>query len=348
MNVTQVLCAAGPVDAVTNQGLAWREVFSGWGWTGQDYAGHVAPGVPARALRPLRAWRRHDGEVVVLHYSGHVTGLVELMRDVPRSLLVSHNVTPADYFWAHEPVDGARCVLAQDQLAELARNAGALAGVSRFNARELRELSGREADVVPVLFDPDGLGPPGGEPDGPPTILFVGRMAPHKRQDLVIRAFASLRRHLPEARLVLVGVPLSPEFEAGIRRLADELAPGAVVLETEGITRERLAEHYRSAHVFLCLSEHEGFCIPLLEAFHFGVPVAARDAAAVGEVVGDAGVLLDPRDGVATVAELLRIMIGDPELRAELRARGARRLEAYGAGQTAALMRRHLEALAAA
>jgi len=348
VRVTQFVCAAGPVDAVTNQGLAWRSVFSRWGWDGEDYAAHIAPGVRARALRPLRGWRGAEREVVVLHYSGHVSGLVEVMRSAPRSLLVSHNVTPARYFWEFEPLDAARCALAREQLAALGRDATALAGVSAFNARELGELSGREVDVIPVLFDPARLGPAGeGEPPGPPTVLFVGRLAPHKRQDLIIRAFARLRGAVPDARLVLVGTPLNPAFEQALRELAETLAPGAVSFETAGISTERLAAHYRSAHVFLSLSEHEGFGIPLLEAFHFGVPVVARDAAAVGEVVGEAGVLLAAEDRVATVAEVLRIVLADPELRAELRERGRRRLRDYDHARTEAVMRSRLEALAA-
>jgi glycosyltransferase involved in cell wall biosynthesis len=98
--------------------------------------------------------------------------------------------------------------------------------------------------------------------------------------------------------------------------------------------------------VFLCLSEHEGFCIPLLEALHFGVPVIARDAGAVAEVLDDAGVLLGPEDRIATVAELLTIVVGDGELRAELRARGRRRLEHYDSERTAARLRQALSALA--
>jgi glycosyltransferase involved in cell wall biosynthesis len=113
-----------------------------------------------------------------------------------------------------------------------------------------------------------------------------------------------------------------------------------------GVDAGRLWDHYRSAHVFLCLSEHEGFCIPLLEAFHFGVPVVARDAGAIGEVVGDAGVLLGEEDGVSTVGELLRIVVGDAELRAELRARGERRLALFDHGQAAAKLREHVLAVA--
>jgi glycosyltransferase involved in cell wall biosynthesis len=178
-------------------------------------------------------------------------------------------------------------------------------------------------------------------------MLFVGRLAPHKRQDLVIQAFAAYRRlHAPDARLVLVGVPINPSFAAGLRALADELAPGAVTIESD-IAAERLWEHYRAAHAFVCLSEHEGFCIPILEAFHFGVPVIARDAGAVGEVVGDAGFLLGPEDNVATVVELLRIVVGDGELRHELRRRAEGRLAAYDYARTAELLRERLESLAA-
>jgi glycosyltransferase involved in cell wall biosynthesis len=345
MRISQVLCAAGPVDAVTNQAFACRALFERWGWGGADYAPVIAPGLGRRAIRPLSELEPDDRGVVLLHYSGYARSLEHLLNGAGRSLLISHNVTPARYFWAYEPVEGVRCELARGQLADLARRAGALAGVSEYNASELRELSAREAEVIPVLFERAAMPAASGPPPGPPTVLFVGRIAPHKRQDLVIRAFARYRRVRPDARLVLVGVPLTLEFGAGLERLAAELAPGAVTFET-GISRERLAEHYRSAHAFLCLSEHEGFCIPLLEAFHFGVPVIARDAAAVGEVVGDAGVLVGEEDNLQTVAELLRIVIEDPELRAELRARGERRLAAYEYAGTAERLRERLTALA--
>ena len=142
-----------------------------------------------------------------------------------------------------------------------------------------------------------------------------------------------------------MGTSLTGEFEAELRRLAGELAPGAVSFATGGVSPQRLAEHYRSAHAFLCLSEHEGFCIPLLEAFHHGVPVIARDAGAVAEVMGDAGILLGPEDDVATAGELLTTVVSDAELRAELRARGQRRLTAYDAEATAVRMRSAIESL---
>ncbi len=347
MRVSQVLCAAGPVDAVTNQGLACRALFDRWGWEGADYAAVIAPGMPRQSIHHLHELQPAPGEALVLHYSGYARGLERVFDSRRRSLLISHNITPARYFWAHEPVEAVRCELGRAQLAELAGHAWALAGVSEYNAAELRELSGREAGVIPVLFDRAALPPPGPPPGGPPTILFVGRIVPHKRQDLVIRAFARYRRQTPGARLVLVGVPLSPGYGEALRRLAEELAPGGVSFES-GISPERLAEHYRAAHAFLCLSEHEGFCIPLLESFHFRVPVIARDVGAIGEVVGDAGVLLSEHDNPDVVAELLRIVVGDAELRGELLARGERRLDAYTYERTSATLRDAVMSVAAA
>jgi glycosyltransferase involved in cell wall biosynthesis len=347
VNVSQVLCAAGPVDAVTNQGLACRALFNQWGWGGTDYAAAFAPGVDRRAIRSLQGFKPAADEILLLHYSGYARGLELVFDSRRRSLLISHNITPARYFWDSDPVEAVRCEMGRDQLAQVGRGAGALAGVSAYNANELRGVTGRAADVIPVLFDRHRLPRSGDPPDGPPTVLFVGRLAPHKRQDLVIRAFAAYRRLEPDARLVLVGVPQSPAHGEALVQLAERLAPGGVTFEV-GLTASRLWARYRSAHVFLCLSEHEGFCIPLLEAFHFGVPVIARDAAAIGEVVGDAGVLLGDGDGITTVAELLRIVLGDAELRAELRARGERRLAAFEHARTAEKLREQLMTLAAA
>jgi glycosyltransferase involved in cell wall biosynthesis len=345
VRVSQVLCAAGPVDAVTNQGLACRALFRSWGWDGADYSAVIAPGLSREAIRHLHECTPERDEVLLLHYSGYARGLEELFASTPRSLLISHNITPAKYFWEHEPVDAVRCELGRDQLAKLIGSIGALAGVSDYNAQELRELSSREASVIPVLFDRAALPPAGPPPQGPPTIMFVGRLTPHKRQDLVIRAFARYLNERPDARLVLVGVPITPGFGQQLQRLADELAPGAVTFEA-GISTEQLADRYREAHAFLCMSEHEGFCIPLLESFHYRVPVIARDRGAIAEVVGDAGVLLDDGDGLQTIAELLRIVIGDEELRAELAARGEQRLAVYDRDATAAKLRVALEGLA--
>jgi glycosyltransferase involved in cell wall biosynthesis len=342
VNVHQVLSGAGPYDAVTTQALAFRALFGGWGWGGRDVAAEIDPRIGHR-VAPLRALAPTDGDVLLIHYSAYAPKLRGVLELPQRKLLLSHNITPARWFWDHDPQAAVVCALGRKQLPEFAAAADVAAGVSRYNAREL----GSET-VIPILFDPNGLGAPAGhDPPDPPTILFVGRLAPHKRQDAVIRAFELYRRrHAPDARLVLVGAPINARYEAAMQALAAELSPGHVTIES-GLTPEQLAGRWRSAHAFLCLSEHEGFCIPLLEAFHFGVPVIARPVGGVPEVAGDAALLLDDADGESVVAELLAVAVGDGELRAELRRRGAARVAAYAPEPTARALRAALEELVA-
>lgn len=336
MIVHQILSGAGPVDAVTTQALRWRERFAAWGWGGRDVAVHIDPRMDGRVL-PLRDLRPAGGDVLLVHWSAYAPRLRAVL-DLPNpTVLLSHNVTPARWFWDHDPQVAIQCALGRRQLPEAAARADVVAGVSAFNAAEL----GSDV-VVPILFDPARLGPAAAsDPPGPPTLLFVGRLAPHKRQDELIRVLALLRRHrLPGARLVLVGEPLNPRYLARLRELADTLAPGAVTFE-HGLGTTELAARYRAAHVFVSLSEHEGFCIPLLEAFGLGVPVVARPAGAVPEVAGDAALLAGERDP-AVLAELVALAVEDGELRRELRARGAARLEAYAPERAEAAMREAL------
>jgi glycosyltransferase involved in cell wall biosynthesis len=178
-------------------------------------------------------------------------------------------------------------------------------------------------------------------------VLFVGRLMPHKRQDEVIRTFALYsREHAPDARLVLVGEPLTPRYAAELHAVADALAPGAVRFE-RSLSAAELADRYRSAHAFLCLSEHEGFCIPVLEALHFGLPVVARPNGAVPEVAGDAALYVSD-DDAAVIAELVHLAVGDAELRAELRRRGQARAAAYQPERTESLLRELVEGLSPA
>jgi len=351
VRVHQLLSGAGPVDAVTNQARAYRACFAGWGWGGGDHAVHVDPRA-GRDFRPLDALDPAPDDVLVFHYSAYAPRLADQLERPQRKLLVFHNVTPARWFWGVEPLIAVQCAVGREQLPRFARGVDLAAGVSAFNVRELEAAGAVRTALAPILFRPERLGPRrAAPPAGDPVVLSVGRVSPHKRPDLVVRAFALYRRErAPGARLVLVGEPVTPGFGAEVRALAARLAPGAIE-HAEHLADAELASRWRAASAFLTLSEHEGFCLPLLEAFHAGVPVVARAAGAVPEVAGDAALLLDAPDGaepdVALAAELLHLATTDAELRSALVARGDARLAAHAPGPAAARLRALLETTAA-
>jgi glycosyltransferase involved in cell wall biosynthesis len=343
VKIHQILSGAGPHDAITNEAIEFRVRFREWGWDGGDYADRIAPGVNG-ALAPLSAFEPTADDLLLLHHSARTPRLAELLALPNRKLLLYHNVTPAEWLWDHAPIVAAHCHVGRDQLHVLVRGVEVAAADSSFNAEELRVLGAERTEVIPLLIDLAPLGPPAGPPPaGPPMILFVGRLTPNKRQDEVIRAFALYRRHrAPDARLVLIGEPITAGYADHIRALADELAPGAVAIK-RGLTPVELGDRYRSAHAFLCLSEHEGFCIPLLEAFHFGVPVIARPEGAIPETVGDGALLVGDGD-LAVVAELLHLAVTDQALRAELKRRGEARVKAYSPDLVAKKLRAAVQA----
>ena len=350
MIVHQLLSGAGPHDAVTGQARAYRALFSRWGWGGEDVAASVDPRVNGE-VRPLASLRPADDDVLVLHFSAYAPRLRAALDLPGPKLLISHNVTPARWLWRYDPGSAVQCAVGRAQLPEFARRVDLAAGVSAYNAAELKAAGAPAVEVLPILFDRTRLEAAGEPRPGgnlAPTVLFVGRLTPHKRQDEVIRAFALYRRlHAPEAQLVLVGEPQPRGFDDRLRELADHLAPGAVTIEG-GLSPAQLAERYRGADAFLCLSEHEGFLVPLVETFHYGVPVVARAVGGVPEVAGDAALLLDPDrdDDPAVVAELLHLAVSDEALRTELRRRGEARLERFSHEAVAGRIRAAVERVA--
>jgi glycosyltransferase involved in cell wall biosynthesis len=328
--VHQILSGAGPRDAITMEARAFRERFRAWGWGGSDVAARIAPGLDAEfaALESLAA---APSDLLLLHHSAGTPGLSELLARPNRKLLLYHNVTPALWLWDEAPVVAAHCALGREQLGEVVTASHVAAADSAFNAAELAALGARRTEVIPLLVDVERLGttrPYRGPPRGDPTVLFVGRLSPHKRQDRVIEAFALYRRvRAPGARLMLVGEPLTDAYADSLRALASRLAPGAATVES-GLSAGQLGDRYRAADVFVCLSEHEGFCIPLLEAMHFGLPVIARATGAIPEVAADAALLVDEADP-ALISELIHLAVTDQELGAELARRGRARLDHY-------------------
>jgi glycosyltransferase involved in cell wall biosynthesis len=250
-----------------------------------------------------------------------------------RKVLRYHNITPA-HFLEGVYADGAeRCRQGRQQLQRLAGAAELGLGVSAFNCAELVAAGCAAVEEVPILLDLAALETPP-EPrlfarfgDGRPTVLHVGRLVPNKRIEDLIKAHFWLHRAVPRARLLIVGGGETNPYAQGVRKLTHDLGvPGVYFLGH--VTNAVLTACYRSAGVYLCLSEHEGFCVPLVEAMHFGLPIVARAAAGVPGTLGDGGVLLPRPDPVRT-SEVVARLFGDDALRRELGQRAGQRLEAF-------------------
>jgi glycosyltransferase involved in cell wall biosynthesis len=194
-------------------------------------------------------------------------------------------------------------------------------GDSEFNRRELVEAGFRRTGVLPIVLDlavyerrpaPVIRGLYG---DGRRNILFVGRIIPNKRIDDLIRVFAVYQRYLdPHSRLLLVGDHRGHErYFDRLQEMVRALRLDEVVF-TGHVDDDELLAYYAVSCLFLCLSEHEGYCVPVVEAMHLGVPVLAYDAGAVAETLRGGGILLKQKRP-EVVAELMQEVLTNAALR---------------------------------
>jgi glycosyltransferase involved in cell wall biosynthesis len=223
--------------------------------------------------------------------------------------LIYHNVTPADFFAPYRPGFAWMLETGRAGLGKLASQFPLSVGDSAFNAAELRAYGFDAPAVLPIVIDPDrwNIAPDADLlkrlQDGRTNILFVGRIAPNKRQDRLIEMFAEYRRLDSDARLIIAGEgSLSDPYSNKLRATINERDLARHVEITGLIDDAKLLACYRTAHLYWSASEHEGFGAPLIEAMWFDVPVLALSATAVPETIASAGARYEIEEELSTVA----------------------------------------------
>ena len=281
--------------------------------------------------------------------------MVEAVQQLPDPRIVNyHNVTPPSFFAGWDDAAAHVCELGRRQIPDLA--AGSRLGLadSRFNELELDAAGYQRTAVAPILLDtgaferkrdPSAYDRLRRGAEGGTTWLFVGRLAPNKAQHDLVKAFAVYRRFYdPCARLRLVGLRAVRSYVQALEQLIQDLNVGDGVELCGSVPDSVLAAHYAAADVFVCLSEHEGFLVPLLEAFHHRLPVVAFAAAAVPETLGRAGLLLDDKSPVR-VAAAVQVVARDESRRAQLAEAGIQQLDAFALPRTRAQWKAAVESL---
>jgi glycosyltransferase involved in cell wall biosynthesis len=328
-------------DAIGHHVLELRDVLRGMGVRSEIFAAEIHPDVASDA-RPYREYTGRDGPAGLLYHGSTASPIVTFLADRPEPKLVDyHNVTPAAFFTGWDPVQAMRLRAARGEIAALVRAAPLVIAHSRFSARDVAAWGHRDPTVAPVLggsfLDPDPAGPdaaPAGGDDRPegPSWLFVGRRAPNKAQHRLVDALVIFRRiYGIGAHLHLVGADAPRAYGDALTRLAAAAGVADAVHVHDALSAAELAALYRRADVFVSASVHEGYCVPVLEAMHFGVPVVARAAAAVPETAGGAAVLV-PGDSASMLAVAVHRVLSDPALRDELVAAGRARVAALAGG----------------
>jgi glycosyltransferase involved in cell wall biosynthesis len=339
VRVDQVIPSLASRDAIGVHALALTEGLRAAGVDSDIFYGTCTPDM-ADVGRPVAQLGRGAPRRWLLYQSSIGSPVFDILaaRDEPK-LVNYHNITPAALLEDWEPAVAYEVSLGRVQLARLAPEVRLAVADSAYNEGELRQVGYGDTAVVPLLIDMTSAG---AEPDpdvadrlakakdaGGADLLFVGKVSPHKAPHDLVKVLAVYRRlYDPRARLHLVGSPLGEHYGPALAGFVHDLGLDGAVSVTGSVSPAQLEAYYRSADVFVCASDHEGFCVPLVEAMGHKIPVVTYGATAVPETVGGAGLVLDSKEPLRFAAAVARVM-EDPALRQVLGQAAAQRVAAF-------------------
>jgi glycosyltransferase involved in cell wall biosynthesis len=338
--IDQVVPSFSGRDAIGVHMLHVRDLLRALGFDSDIWCEGTFPDVRAhcRLLDELPSSAR-PGTWWLYHLSSG-SPVADVIRRRPEpKMLDYHNITPGGLFGPWAPWAAQEADIGRRQLDDLISASFFAFADSAFNEAELRDRGCLRSRVVPPMFDANTL-VAGADlqtlamrreqrADGGADWLFVGRVTPSKAQHDLVKALACYRRDVdPNARLHLVGSWMGELYPRALRRFAAQLGIGNAVHVTGPLSDPALSAYYATADVFVCASDHEGFCIPVVEAMHLGVPVVAYDATAVGDTATGGALLIKDKSALA-LSTAVHHVLSDPTLRARLLAAGRSRAEDF-------------------
>ena len=290
----------------------------------------VPRSLASEVLQVTEAFRRvRESDTILFHFS-IFSPLVDALRDLPgRKVMIYHNITPARFFEGISRKTAEACAKGRQQLAEAASVFHLALGVSRFNEDELKMAGYEVTDVLPLVVETNTRDDRSIRSlrylSEKITLLHVGKWAPNKKIEDLVKVFYCYHKINPESRLILVGRNWEWEnYTVSILDLIQRLHLQEDVKILQGLSSLDLAALYRAADVYLSMSEHEGFCAPLIEAMAAACPVTAFEAGAIPETVGEAGLLWETK-AYLDIAEGIQRLVGDESLRERFRDLGRSR-----------------------
>jgi len=330
-------------DAVSNDVIGMCSALERRGIEARMYAGSWDFDQPeVHPITEIRKFLKHQNDLFLYHHSIAWTPGMELLRELTcRTAIKYHNVTPPEFFVGISPWHEQMCRVGREELAEVARtDCNLYLADSEYNRQDLLQAGAAQEKcfVVPPFHHIERLQAIEADldvldayRDGKTNILMVGRVAPHKGHPALIRAFAVYHHdYNRNSRLIIVGkeeAPFKIYSDALRTSAAYRLAENSVIFTGEASDSE-LKAYYLMANVFAIASEHEGFCVPVIEAMAMKVPVVAYASSAIPATVGGAGIVLEERRPYL-MAEAIARLVGDESLNIALGTIGQRRYQSH-------------------
>ncbi|HSE43317.1 MAG TPA: glycosyltransferase, partial [Acidobacteriota bacterium] len=338
MQIHQLVPALHDGDAIGDSARAMRDYLRRQGHTSEIFAYTIDDSLSDEAIDfNLSKPQCSEKDILVYHFA-LPSGMTEFIkRATCRKAMIYHNITPAHYWLPYDPTLLHLAYAGRKELESLATFIERSAGDSEYNRQELQDLNFKNTCVLPIYVKQERYQVKPSQlvmdnmHDDSFNILFVGRIAPNKKlEDLMKLLFFYKKLFIQPARLVFVGkTNVVPEYYSALTtvRMSFGLLPEDV-LYTGHVDWPELVAYYKSSHVFVSMSEHEGFCVPLVEAMICGTPIVAYAATAVPYTLGDAGIQFQEKN-YADIAAICNRLGADSAFRETIIQNQRARLKAF-------------------
>ncbi len=346
----QFIAGASPGDAITDQALTIRRWLREMAFTSELYAYHIHAALEGE-VRPSAAIKAgNEGGWIIAHHSIGSPAVDQLLAQKFQIILIYHNVTPPEFFAPVDPTWANYMKLGQEQLQQFPAQTRLALADSPFNELDLRQLPFKQTGVLPITLEEKLYQSPSNQSlvdklkDTGPLLLFVGRIAPNKRQEDLIKLLYYYRRINPTTQLILVGDRWQLGYDRWLEGMAHSLGLADAVTLTGRVSQEDMLTYYRTADLYISMSEHEGFGKPLIESMYLGLPILAYRSTAVPYTLGDAGIIFNQKNYEA-LAELVDVLIKDSALRTRLIQKQKERVQQFLEPQVKQQLRAFLDRL---
>jgi len=309
-------------DAISNYAIGIKDYLRDYGYESDIFASRCYDEQVVHEAHIFQPDLIGKDDGILYHHSigSEITSFV--VEHTGPKCLIYHNITPAKFFEPYRPDFAGKLAEGRSNLKEMATKFCVSAGDSAYNASELKAWGFAEPFVLPIPVSPDkwsrsaDLGLMAQLGDGKTNILFVGRIVPSKCLHDLVAAFSEYLSMDSNARLIIVGenLPDDPYYGYLIDTIQRSGLSQHIVL-TGKVSDAELHAYYKTASLFWSMSEHEGFCVPLIEAMWFDVPVLAYKSSAIPETLGRSGIMFTKKNDLVAVAALAKLLVRDEKLR---------------------------------
>jgi Glycosyltransferase len=322
MKIIQLLPSIAYGDAVGNNAIAYKQLLKKLGFKTNIFAENIDSRLPSGSCDYITNMPKIENDDILIYHLAIGSDLNYKVVDYKcKKIIMYHNITPPQFFKGYNKTAYRLCIEGLKATEFLSDKVDYCIADSQFNKENLLDMNYKcKIDVLPILipFD-DYKKKPSNEIlkkfNNKTNIVFMGRIVPNKRQEDIIEAFYYYKKYINvNARLILVGSYSGTEkYYEQLKKYVEKLNLDDVYF-TGHIKFNEILAYYKTADIFLCMSEHEGFCVPLVEAMFFDVPIIAYDSSAIAGTLGRSGLLIKEKKPIE-IAELMNRLIIDKDLR---------------------------------